>query len=58
MLNFAGRFDAISEDVGCGVLYGILRDSAYKIKKLAEAGREAQKKVRQKKNRDRKMNYE
>ena len=58
MLNLADRFDAASEDVGCGVLYGILRDSAYKIKKLAEAEREAQKKVRQKKNRDRKMNYE
>ena len=58
MLNVAGRFDAINEDVGCGVLYGILRDSACNIKKLAEAEREAQKKVRQKKNRDRKMNYE
>jgi hypothetical protein len=45
MLNLADRFDAASEDVGCGVLYGILIDSAYKIKKLAEAEREAQKKL-------------
>ena len=33
--------DLAREDTGCGVLYGVLRDSAYKIKKLAEAEREA-----------------
>ena len=41
MLVLADEGDAIREDVGCGVLYAVLRDSAYKIKKLAEAEREA-----------------
>jgi hypothetical protein len=36
MMELADQGDADREDVGCGVLYGILRDSAYKIKKLAE----------------------
>jgi hypothetical protein len=36
MIALADQGDADREDVGCGVLYGILRDSAYKIKKLAE----------------------
>jgi len=31
----------VREDSGCGVLYGILRDSAFKIKKLAETERDA-----------------
>jgi len=41
MLELADAGDAAREDVGCGVLYGVLRDSAYKIQKLAEAEREA-----------------
>jgi two-component sensor histidine kinase len=41
MLKLAEEGDAVREDVGCGVLYAVLRDSAYKIKKLAEAEREA-----------------
>lgn len=41
MLKVADRGDAVREDNGCGVLYGILRDSAFKIKKLAEAERDA-----------------
>ena len=41
MLELADKGDAVREDVGCGVLYAVLRDSAYKIKKLAEAEREA-----------------
>ena len=41
MLEVADRGDAVREDNGCGVLYGILRDSAFKIKKLAEAERDA-----------------
>ncbi|HDZ90010.1 MAG: hypothetical protein JRJ09_16245 [Deltaproteobacteria bacterium] len=41
MLKAADRGDAVREDNGCGVLYGILRDSAFKIKKLAEAERDA-----------------
>ena len=36
MLDLADRGDAVREDKGCGVLYGVLRDSAYKLKKLAE----------------------
>jgi|GEM_PF-3245772 len=31
--------DAVREDPGCGVLYSVLRGSAFKIKKLAEAER-------------------
>jgi len=41
MLKIADEGDAVREDVGCGILYAVLRDSAYKIKKLAEAEREA-----------------
>ncbi|MBW1981357.1 MAG: hypothetical protein JRJ12_09040 [Deltaproteobacteria bacterium] len=41
MLSLADEGDAVREDVGCGVLYAVMRDSAYKIKKLAEAEREA-----------------
>ena len=41
MLSLADEDDAVREDVGCGVLYAVLRDSAYKIRKLAEAEREA-----------------
>ncbi len=36
MLVLADQGDAQSEDSGCGILYGILRDSAYKIQQLAE----------------------
>jgi hypothetical protein len=41
MLFLADEGDAAREDAGCGVLYGVLRDSAYKIKQLAEDEREA-----------------
>lgn len=37
MMNIADRGDMEREDTGCGILYGVLRDAAYKIKKLAEA---------------------
>ena len=37
MLHLADRGEADREDNGCGILYGVLRDSAYKLKKLAEA---------------------
>ncbi len=36
MITLADQGDADREDVGCGILYGILRDSAYKLKQLAE----------------------
>ena len=37
MISLATRGDADREDAGCGVLYGIMLDSAYRIRKLAEA---------------------
>jgi hypothetical protein len=41
MLEVADAGDAARQDIGCGVLYGVLRDSAYRIKQLAQAVREA-----------------
>jgi hypothetical protein len=41
MLELAERGDAAREDTGCGILYGVLRDSAYKLKKLAEKEKQA-----------------
>lgn len=43
MLDLADEGDAIREDTSCGVLYSVLRDSAYKVKQLAELEREAHK---------------
>jgi hypothetical protein len=40
MIEIADEGDIVREDSGCGVLYGVLRDSAYKIKKLAEEEKE------------------
>lgn len=45
MLALADAGDAVREDVGCGVVYGVLRDAAYRLKKLAEE--ERQKHIRQ-----------
>jgi hypothetical protein len=41
MIEVADQGDAVREDTGCGVLYGVVRDSAYRIKKLAESEKEA-----------------
>jgi len=41
MLRLADNGDAVRDDAGCGVLYGVLRDSAYKLKQLAEAEQQA-----------------
>ncbi|MBW2095420.1 MAG: hypothetical protein JRI80_11080 [Deltaproteobacteria bacterium] len=41
MIKLADEGDAVREDDGCGVLYGVLRDSAFRIKKLAEKERSA-----------------
>ena len=41
MLAISDEGDAVREDTKCGVLYGILRDSAYRIKRLAEEERDA-----------------
>ncbi|MBW2437869.1 MAG: hypothetical protein JRF29_11360 [Deltaproteobacteria bacterium] len=40
MMALADQGDADREDNGCGILYGVLRDSAYKLKKLAEDERQ------------------
>ncbi|MBC2711279.1 MAG: hypothetical protein HGJ94_09870 [Desulfosarcina sp.] len=36
MIKLADKGDDDREDTGCGILYGMLRDSGYKIKQLAE----------------------
>ena len=36
MIKTADRGDIDREDTGCGILYGVLRDCAYKLKQLAE----------------------
>ncbi|CAB5138688.1 hypothetical protein D3OALGA1CA_3715 [Olavius algarvensis associated proteobacterium Delta 3] len=41
MIQLADAGDAAREDVGCGVLYGVLRDAAFKLRKLAEEERKA-----------------
>lgn len=41
MLALADQGEAAREDNGCGVLYSVLRDSAYKIKRLAEVEKQA-----------------
>ena len=40
MFALADEGDAVREDTGCGILYGVVRDSAFKIKRLAEAEKE------------------
>ena len=41
MLILSDEGDANQEDTNCGILYSVMRDSAYRIKKLAEKEREA-----------------
>ena len=41
MIRLADAGDAAREDVGYGVLYGVLRDAAFKLRKLAEEERKA-----------------
>jgi len=36
MIRLADQGDVDREDTGCGVLYGVLRDAAFKIRQLAE----------------------
>jgi len=40
MIKLADKGDIDREDNGCGILYGILRDCAYKLKQLAETEKE------------------
>jgi hypothetical protein len=44
MIRLADKGDVEREDTNCGILYGILRDSAYKLKSLAEKEKEAHRK--------------
>ena len=39
MIRLADQGDSDREDTGCGILFGILRDSAYKIRQMAEEER-------------------
>jgi len=41
MIEISEKGDADREDAGCGILYGVLRDSAYKIRKMAEDEKQA-----------------
>ncbi len=41
MLEVADEGDRNREDTGCGILYAVLRDAAYKIRALAEKERAA-----------------
>jgi hypothetical protein len=41
MIKLATKGDTDRKDNGCGILYGILLDSAYKIKKIAEEEKHA-----------------
>lgn len=36
MIKLADQGDAEREDTGCGIIYGIMRDTAYKLIKLAQ----------------------
>ncbi len=36
MLQIAQEGEADQEDTGCGILYGVVRDAAFKIRGLAE----------------------
>ena len=44
MIRLSEKGDVEREDTGCGILYGILRDSAYKIRNLAQVEKHAHKK--------------
>lgn len=41
MLTLSDEGDALREDAGCGILYGVIRDAAYRIRQLAEAEKDA-----------------
>lgn len=41
MLEISDQGEADREDTGCGILYSVLRDSAYRLRKLAENEKQA-----------------
>ena len=36
MIALADEGESASDDTSCGILYGVLRDSAYRLRRLAE----------------------
>ena len=40
LLELADDGDAVRQDDGCGVLYGVMRDAAYRIRREAERERD------------------
>ena len=40
MIRLADLGETDREDNGCGILYGVMRDSAFKLRRLAEAEKE------------------
>lgn len=43
MIALSEKGEADREDVGCGILYGVLRDAGYKLIQLAEKEKQAHK---------------
>jgi hypothetical protein len=41
MLPLADEGDTVWEDRGCGVLYSVMRDAAYRIQRIAQAEKQA-----------------
>ncbi|MHC1742157.1 MAG: hypothetical protein AB9873_03880 [Syntrophobacteraceae bacterium] len=41
MTRLADEGDAVREDDGCGVVFGIVRDAAFKIRRVVEKERDA-----------------
>jgi hypothetical protein len=41
MIALSEKGEADREDTGCGILYGVLRDSAYKLIQLAQREKKA-----------------
>ena len=45
LMDIANKAEAASDDDGCRILFGVMRDCAYKIRKQAECEYEAHKAV-------------
>jgi hypothetical protein len=45
LMDTANKAEAASDDDGCRILFGVMRDCAYKIRKQAECEYEAHKAV-------------
>lgn len=40
MIDLASREELEPDDIGCGIMYGMMLDAAYQLKKIAEIERE------------------